>query len=757
MTQLYFEKISKYDRDEEPVAVAIPFAQGSLTDPAGLAVLDGDRELFCQKRILSRWEEESIKWLFVQFLADLTGNAGKTLSFAIRDPQRPQPASPPNPVSVEENAAGATVNTGRLEFLIAREDFDLVRQVKLDGQPIWGERPFSGFRIVDESGDCYIAGRGEKVELEIVESGPIRAVVEISGKHYDQGGRSLFDYRCRIYAYAGKPWIEVEYQFINREKPKSVTIKEIALDFQTEPLGQPRLTIGRGHYQTDVRQGSEPQEMEIKAETIIYDAHEHMAECFYGDFLADYTDEKSGLAISIYQAFQNFPKKLACHQEGISVYLFPPTAQPREIYQGVAKTHKLLLNFHPPEIEMDEILARSLQFQLPDRPTVPEEWHAQSGVWENVFPETKCQRLDAEIANLLDRGSRGLGMLHFGDAPDPGYTYQGRGRGATIWVNNECDISHAMYIQYARTGDRRCLGLADATARHWMDVDFCHYHPDPLINGGLIAHSRDHVAHPSVNPSHEWTEGLIDHYHFTGDRQALETAISIGENMMRHLATPADLSLSRLSEHSAPREPGWAMRGLLALYLETHDNKYLEACRQMAESFLEWQKGYGTFLCAYTSHSLVRVPFMIAIAVNALGRYYWVTGDERIKKCVVEVVDDLIEHCLRPDGIFYYKELPSLKRPAASSLLLESLTFAYEFTGKTSYLEVARRQLSYLQDTDFLGSRSYYVAKKEIDGDAVVKAADRVSANRILGPSLVPLLRFLAAAGKEGILDSLDW
>lgn len=67
--------------------------------------------------------------------------------------------------------------------------------------------------------------------------------------------------------------------------------------------------------------------------------------------------------------------------------------------------------------------------------------------------------------------------------------------------------------------------------------------------------------------SHEWVEGLLDYYHFSGDERGLASAIGIGENVLRLLDTPM---YAHAGEANA-RETGWALRTLTALYIETHD------------------------------------------------------------------------------------------------------------------------------------------------------------------------------------------
>lgn len=274
-------------------------------------------------------------------------------------------------------------------------------------------------------------------------------------------------------------------------------------------------------------------------------------------------------------------------------------------------------------------------------------------------------------------------MLNWGDAPDMGYTSQGRGKGDVVWTNNEYDFPHGAAMMYARTGTRRFLDYMLVSARHWMDVDVCHYSEDPLVQGGQFMHINGHVIDGKVICSHQWVEGLLDYYHFTGDRTAYETAVGIGENVLRLLETP---QFSKSGETSA-RETGWALRTMAALYQETGEQRWLEKCDWIVGHFEDWEKSYGHWLAPYTDNTAIRVPFMISIAVVSLMRYYRIDPQERIKGMILRAVDDLLENCITETGLFYYKELPSLTRQGSNPIILEALSIAYELTGDIRYLE----------------------------------------------------------------------
>ena len=93
MHELFFEKISKYDRPYEPVSVSFPFAEGKLRDPNMLVIREKDRILPIQTKVLARWKDDSNKWLLVHLQPDLPGNACKKLQFEILG-SSPVPAMP---------------------------------------------------------------------------------------------------------------------------------------------------------------------------------------------------------------------------------------------------------------------------------------------------------------------------------------------------------------------------------------------------------------------------------------------------------------------------------------------------------------------------------------------------------------------------------------------------------------------------------------------------------------------------------------
>jgi hypothetical protein len=756
MHTLTFEKISRYDRRAEPVSFSIPFAAGKLTDAAHLTLRDGDAAVPSQTRVLGSWPDGSIKWLQVHVQPDLPGNLEKILTFEASD--TPGTPAGTSRLTVTEGEAGIRVDTGNLAFLVPTTGFLPLRDVQLGGNALWRPTPFDGFALRIDG--ITVSTATSPITLTVEEAGPLKAVILVEGRHRRTDGSSYLDFRGRVTAYAGKSYVEVEHQFIHREEEPELALESLTLRFRPEGGREapPQWALGQGYYQTQIQESGEaPLAMVIDTETLLYQANEHFIDSFYGDFWADWRDTTGGLGLSLYQAHQNFPKGLRVTAEGIDAQLYPETVAPAPLLRGMAKTHRLLLHFHEPEPAADEarrildaVSIRSLQFQLPDHPALSREWFRANNPWlEDFFPVRLPDRLITFLNKVHDGRPKAMGMFHFGDAPDAGYTNQGRGQGHSVWVNNEYDRPHACALYYALTGQRRVLDSALVSARHWLDVDLCHYDPDPLIDGGLKIHTRYHVT-GGVTPSHEWTEGFLDYYFLTGRTEALDAARSVAENILRHLERPQ----MRTPGATSVREGGWALRALVGMWIGTGEERWREAARRLITMYLDWFDTFGALLAPYTSHSMPRVPFMISLTVNSFARYLLIEpkGDlaERVKGLIVGTVDDMLAHCMGPDGIAYYKELPSLRHTAPTYHLLEALTYAYRITGDEHYLKVATRQFAAMSQEPGTGSRPKFTD----DSGAVI---DGEGGGRIFADKYTSLLLYAGTATAAGMLDWYEY
>lgn len=801
--KIFIDKLYKNDLPSEMCSVAIPFAKGELTTDQlqGLVLVDdltSSQRLFSQIKVTSTWEDGSIRFLFVRFLADIPGNGKKSLRLELADAAQSGDgnelfAAPNETLKVTEEPGMIKVDTGSLYFEVRDNSKSLFGKVCIK-EKVYESGQFVGPVLTNKGKDCDL----HIDKWEIVENGPVCVVIEGKG-HYNDNCRC----DVRLTAIRGKSFVDVSFRLfndsdialipdswkmfvktdlgstVNMELPLAGAgktdstgcgdmnkteadedslffnttgtgmLSEIEQDIKSRGKGAVRSISGISNYKTrfTISGKGEMVSNQINGQMLVGEANEHFAEVLYGTLFADSTDSKGGVCATVFQAHQNFPKAVKASADGVCVFLIPEGDEKVRFSQGMAREQRILLHFHDGSESIEKIDDRSLVYQMPVLPYVLPEEFDKAKVFPNVITRADKADGDVELAMIgrADNHGRAYGMMNWGDFPDSNYTAQGRGGGGLVWTNNEYDYPHAMFMMYARSGVRRFHDYAVVAARHWMDVDVCHYSSDELHEGGQWEHTKGHNAGGDEGGvmvcSHEWVEGLLDLWHFTGDERAFETAIGIGQNVLRLLDTPM---YQKTGEASA-RETGWALRSLTALYIETHDSRWLVKCRTIVGQFEEWNEKYGAWLAPYTDNTVIRVGFMISVAIGSLMRYYREFPDETLKNLIMSAVDDLTENSMNPYGLFYYKELPSLARNGGNALLLEAMAIGYELTGDKKYLQCGVKTFwNNIKDMPSNGGG------KRIAEDAVLVGS---APTKNFGQSFVPLMQFYNSMIDAGMMN----
>ena len=768
--KVYIEKLYSVLRNDEHLSLCVPFKKGKLKNVKRIRVLDGERCLPVQAKATSLYEDGSVKYAFVRFMGDLPANKGKIFELeSTKDKENPKNKSDEfKGINLKKKDNGYKISTGVSEAVLKDNGETLIDRFEVKGK-IYESDFFNG-PFLKADGLKYETYFGN---WEIVEEGSLVSVLRNTGSF--KGERELkfeceltfyalkpyFEIATRIYntSYENLHIEALTYSFgkdtANAPVPSIELNDEGKIDapytrgsadstgcgdmagtgsdeegkyFLTNGIkelpgieklfdlenGDVRNTVGRSNYKTGFTIGkNERVEEVITDKLLLMEANEQFAEVNYGTFFADRTDKNGGLCVTVFEAQQNFPKAVLSDNDGIYVMLVPEDVNRIEMLPGMARTQKMLLHFHDADESLKDIDSRSLIYQMKDTPVLDPKVFAKSRVMPDIFVDEKDRNADWEIGLIsrADGHGRAYGMLNFGDFPDANYTSQGRGKGKLVWTNNEYDYPHAMYMMFARTGVRRFLDYANRAAEHWMDVDVCHYSADPLRVGGQWEHTMNHCGAGVMVCSHEWVEGLLDCYHFTGEKRALDTAIGIGENVLKLLETP----MYQVSGEANARETGWALRTLTALYIETGDKKWTNKCDWIVGHFKEWSQEYGEWIAPYTDNTAIRTGFMISVAIGSLMRYYRVNPSDELKALILSAIDDLKENCLLPTGIFYYKELPGLMRNGNNTLLLEAMATGYELTGNKEYLYAGMK--TFLRE---IKKEEGYSGKKRIEEDALL-------------------------------------
>ncbi|MBQ7971896.1 MAG: hypothetical protein IJ291_00370 [Lachnospiraceae bacterium] len=692
MITLNFDKLYNRDRIAQPCYVSVPFPKGALTGVDCVSLKQNDRILPVQKKVLSSYQDGSVKYLFLRFLADIPANKGAQV---ILDTDCVGVTAPETTLTLQKENGVLRVLTGNLEFTVSNGGTLLFDEIKANGT-LYAGKQFEGSLLKDKKGGSYNMVYGD---WSVVEEGPVCVILSNAGKLVpadgsDKGGDGILC-ETRLSAYPGRSYVETEIRLVNAtDEVLEIASWEYKIAMEDKEA-KIRTCVASSNYTTsfDIGENGETKELHINTEFLMNEGNEHFPETFYGTFFADYTTEEAGICATVYQAQQNYPKAIVADKSGIIIRLVPEGDLTSVMQSGMAVKQRFQLYFHDGKEELQEINHQSIMYQMPDCPVLDSEIYDASGLFPNIFVPSEKKNDDVECGLMMaaDIHGRSYGMMNWGDTPDVHYTAQGRGQGELIWTNNEYDFPHACMLQFIRTGIRRYMDYCVVTGTHQRDVDVCHYSQNPLVLGGQWEHTKGHCVDGRVVCSHQWAEGLLDCYHVTGDERFLEAAIGIGENVLRLLDTPEYKKTGGLNA----RETGWALRTLAALYRENYDKKWVEKADWIVEQFKEWADLYGGWLAPYTDNTAIRVPFMISVAVGSLMRYYREFPRDDIKEMIVNAVDDMLENCLLENGYFYYKELPTLTRVGNNPLVLEALTIAYELTGKSSYLEYGIKTFKY--------------------------------------------------------------
>lgn len=714
--KIHFEIVSRYDRNWEPAVTAVPFKKGELYPEqiGNIIVTDGKKCCPLQKKVTGYWLDGSVKWLLVTMLVDLPANKEKDYWLEFKNSEEEKVKEE---VQILQNGKNITIFNNKIVIELSQGRSQYLFERIITPEHIYEKQEITGPVMKDGIGNEY------NVQLnlngwEIIEEGPVRAVVRAYGKHCIKE-KTWFDFSIMVTVWAGKGWLDIDYQFINCEKDACTSertymeltneqaglkydknypyeeVRSIFLKINPSDRGENiehRLYTSSFNFHKKKKNGDQVIKETITADTVVNTANEMFPELLFSIFFSDWDNGKYGISAGIYHAYQNFPKAIESSGEGIILEFLPDTGNFLKVPQGVARTTKCYLYFHETGIDEHILIDRAHQFEMPAQPVLDVETYMDANVFERYVSNLYEPAIERFLYRYVDSRAKGLGILNFGDGPEWEYMKQGRSSGSLIWINNEYDMPHNFMVMLARSGDRRYFDYMKVAVEHWYDVDLCHYSEQPYRKGLLYTHSVDHISGQPV-PSHQWVEGFLDYYHMTGNPNGFEAAISIGEGLLELMKLPIYQATATVE----PREIGWAMRTFMALYKETGEERWKEACSPIVDVYVRWAKELGTWTTPYPDNYMDRVPFMIHVGVVGLWQYYELTGDKKAKDTLLSVVDDMVYHCYIPRiNMFFGKQYPAVRFQNLNGMVLESLAIAYELTGNEEYIEKGLGMFSWI-------------------------------------------------------------
>lgn len=204
-----------------PATVGIPFQRGLHTDASTLQLVEqGGTQVGAQFKVTSRWDDGSIRWLLVDFIADMSAANGIG-SYEV-DLGGSGSATGTN-LNVTDGATAITVATGLLEFTVSKTAFRLFESIRIDrdndGQVDDECLDTGAMRgiVINDGTDQYTMDRVTPTSITVEEQGPIRVTIRAEGVHQNALGTDILNWVARITAWNDQPHIKVQYSFRNMD------------------------------------------------------------------------------------------------------------------------------------------------------------------------------------------------------------------------------------------------------------------------------------------------------------------------------------------------------------------------------------------------------------------------------------------------------------------------------------------------------------------------------------------------------------
>jgi len=573
------EDASGTDRRGWPVRLGVPFAAGTIPRAAAFELIaPAGASVPIQTDVMATWPDGSVKWLLVDFQADVP--ADTHVFYTLRE--RPAPAAAAAPLVVERDGHPA-FTAGPLAAAAADRILGL-----FGPEDLWW---------TDGEGKPYffrLEGDGAGVVIE--ENGPLRGVIKATGWYVAADGRRVCLGELRLEYCRGQSFAKLFHTVTFAGNPWREQLGSVGMQLRLPGPGYESASVALDGTPVSGRTVVVEQPC-FEAATVVADgARSAGRHCNGGVTLA--AAGRPTVAVHHVDFWQMAPKKLeADAATGTVRFSYWPTEAgamsflPREdgwipnsssaeaIAVGMGRTHEFVVDFDCRQL----VAGLDAVHEEPVVAIVPPRHLARTGAMLHLAPYDPGRHpvLEKVISDTLDHFSaeRELwgwyGQWFYGGLPnvwrplDQGYKWLNFGRYA--WILNEQDIAETPWLCWHRSGDRKYLAFARANTRHLMEVATIRWNP---VWPEFVGFSRRHhecIWLGSGDYGHSMVDPFLDYYYATGYRPAREAAERLAEGMTfttagtyRYLSNP--------------------VAGLARMHLDTENPRYREHARRIWET-----------------------------------------------------------------------------------------------------------------------------------------------------------------------------
>ena len=662
-------------RHAAALSFGFPLPQGALYRLDRLRLLDGETEIPAQFTATVFWPDESLKWVLVDATVPLEAGERRELAVEFGNEVRRQ----------EGQAALPPLNLP--------DDTEIV--------------------LVDEHRTRFTGVFSAPGVVE--KPGPREEVVRHEGRYVAEDGSTYMRFTARFTRRAGSPLVQVALTHVNDYLETEFTDFR-SLSLSVRPNGDVRQV-------STYLEGPEGALAEGPAEGIAQLDDTRLAS---GPGRGAGVITWDGGGAVVHDFWQRWPKGVSAAEGRLVFDLLPPQPGPEygadlpyylmypfvegmyRLKWGMSFTERISLDLSG-AMSAEELWAEA---QLPVVPVIPADWYAHTGALGTLaVPRDKQFAMwDDLIARSFEsyqrsqQAVREYGFLNYGD------WFGERGRN---WGNNEYDLPHGLFMQFARTGNRDYFRWALTGARHQADVDCVHAYPDPYYVGANHLHSIGHTGSWSERPEHAtwthrydsltsaanghtWSDGMMNAWYMAGDARVMDAALGIGE----HIAWAMSQRFTHLGTHE--RSAGWSLRAITAIYRGTHDPVYLEAAERIAAVALREQQFDNGGVWPHVlpqdhagghDGAVGNNVFLIGVLLSGLQAYHQESGDPAVLRSLQAGVDWIVKsfdervggwpYSASPEGEPYYEA-----RAGLNQLIIGPVAYVGRVTGTERLLEI---------------------------------------------------------------------
>ena len=631
-----------------PLQFGLPIPAGKAAEASEVRLQNFKKlPLACQKTVLSRWPDDSVRWVLVDM--PVTPYL-KAVDLAFRA----DTATVRTKNTVRALDRGFAVDTG----MISAEAVpgDLLQKVCLSKKTIFD-------RVCLSLGVDGEVIPGSTAEALVTDEGPFRTALAAEGR-FEGARRRAASFLVYSTFFAGMPYLKMDVRLYN-DTAEELRLSALELEyvFQKPPEKYAISSVAdEGDFV--LQQAAGGMELAggkpISAETPPYVAWE-------------------GGALAVHRFRERYPRTIRAEEGRLIVDLAAAGDTPVSIPPGEALSHEVWVALG--DIEPSSFAAAVERPPIFANPA----YYCATGVLGPARPRTDIPKIEEAFAEKYAGKCWGdleqqYGLRHFPDAP-----YFG---GLPAWCNNYPERMLGLWSEWFMTGDRIWYDRAVDVSRHIIDVAVIHSPvPEGDWEGALHGPGPDHHA-PPWNPMLR-TAGLELYHKLTGDPEAREAFLGVADYCVR---TRAGIGSPSARDQAAPFD------AICTAYAETGDPVYLDDGAARMEStlrFVDRRRG------AWPESSIGDVyrgntPWQDALLARPLYHWYRMTGDVEAAQLLVGLAESIVcENTAweTPGAVAPYAYGPGSGPSADYDLLILPLIFAaHELSGGPHLLQAATQQ-----------------------------------------------------------------